>query len=167
MATGAVMGAVSFGIKQAALTPAIDEGGADALAMAARRGDGNPLHSNWPSDAGGGGVGLPIRGQSNQVFSSFDSFKYRMGPAGSNMQWHHIVEQTPGNVAKFGGPSVHNTTNIIAVDVNVHKQISAYYSSIQPFTGGLTVRHWLSTQSLLQQYQFGLNTLRQFGVIVP
>jgi hypothetical protein len=46
----------------------------------------------------------------------------------------------------------------------VHQQISGFYSSIQPFTNGQTVRQWLSTQSLEQQVQFGMDTLRRFGV---
>jgi hypothetical protein len=48
----------------------------------------------------------------------------------------------------------------------VHRQISAFYSSIQPqFTGSttLTVRQWLGTQSLNDQRVFGEQILRLFG----
>src|SRR5207247_2094780 len=37
-----------------------------------------------------------------QSFGSFSSFRRAMGSAGPNMSWHHIVEQTPGNLARFG-----------------------------------------------------------------
>lgn len=37
-----------------------------------------------------------------QGFRSFSSFKRAQGRAGPGKQWHHIVEQTPGNVSRFG-----------------------------------------------------------------
>lgn len=85
------------------------------------------------------------------------------GSAGEGMQWHHLVEQTPGNVARFGGEAIHNTGNLVRLETGVHRQISGYYSSIQDFTGGQTVRQWLGTQSLEAQQQFGLEMLRRFG----
>lgn len=33
------------------------------------------------------------------------------------------------------------------------------------FTNGMTVRDWFAGQDFQTQYEFGLNTLRQFGVI--
>jgi hypothetical protein len=53
----------------------------------------------------------------------------------------------------------------MALDATVHTQISAYYSRIQPFTNGQTVRQWLSTQSFETQRQFGQQVLRDFGVL--
>jgi hypothetical protein len=80
------------------------------------------------------------------------------------MNWHHIVEQTPANLARFGPQSIHNTENLVRLDAALHGRISAYYSSIQPFTGGQTVRQWLSTQSFEAQETFGQQVLKQFGV---
>jgi hypothetical protein len=86
-----------------------------------------------------------------------------MGPAGPGKNWHHIVEQTKGNVAKFGPEQLHNTQNVIRMETGRHRQISGYYSSIQDFTGGQTVRQWLSTQSFKAQQEFGLQVIRRFG----
>lgn len=89
-----------------------------------------------------------------------------MGPAGPGQAWHHIVEQTPGNLAKFGNQTIHNTGNLMKLPHgagSIHARVSGYYSSIQPFTGGQTVRQWLSTQSYQSQYNFGIKTLKQFG----
>lgn len=97
-------------------------------------------------------------------FESFSALKYALGPAGAGKHWHHIVEQTPGNLARFGPQAVHNTQNVMRLDAGVHQQISGYYSSIQSFTGGQTVRQWIGTQSFEQQAQFGIYTLRRFGV---
>ena len=81
-------------------------------------------------------------------------------------QWHHIVEQTEGNLQRFGAHSLHNTENVIALEEGVHRQISAYYSSKDPrFTGGLTVRQWLSGQSFQAQREFGLKVLRDYGAM--
>jgi hypothetical protein len=45
-------------------------------------------------------------------YSSFKSFKRAMGPAGNGKEWHHIVEQTDGNVARFGPQALHNTESV-------------------------------------------------------
>jgi hypothetical protein len=79
------------------------------------------------------------------------------------MQWHHIVEQTSGNVGRFGPDAVHNTQNILRLDVTTHRQISGYFSSIQDFTGGQTVRTWLSSQPFEAQQAFGYEILGRFG----
>lgn len=104
------------------------------------------------------------RGMGNvgQGFKSFDAFKRAFGAAGKNQHWHHIVEQTPGNIERFGAEAIQNTNNLVRVNASIHVgkgSISAYYSSIQPFTNGQTVRQWLSGQSFAQQTQFGLKVL--------
>lgn len=89
-----------------------------------------------------------------------------MGPVGTGQAWHHIVEQAPGNVAKFGPEAIHNTGNLIKLPNgagSIHSRISGYYSSIQPFTNGQTVRQWLANQSFQQQYKFGIQTLKSYG----
>jgi hypothetical protein len=75
------------------------------------------------------------------------------------------VEQTAGNVARFGERSIHNTGNLLKVSVQTHRRISGFYSSKQAFTNGLTVRQWLGTKSIKEQYEFGLQVLRQYGVV--
>ena len=89
-----------------------------------------------------------------------------MGPAGPGQAWHHIVEQTPSNIAKFGNQAVHNTGNLIKLPNGpgtIHMRVSGHYSSIQPFSNGQTVRQWLSTQSFQAQYDDGIQTLKNFG----
>lgn len=46
---------------------------------------------------------------------------------------------------------------------STHARVSGYYSSIQAFTGGQTVRKWLSSQGYQEQYNFGIKTLKKFG----
>ena len=102
---------------------------------------------------------------SGQGFKSFYSFKKAFGSAGKGNAWHHIVEQTPGNVQKFGAKSIHNTKNLVKLPHgagSVHAKISGHYSSIQPFTNGQTVRQWLSTQNYNAQMRYGLKILQQF-----
>ncbi|RKG87020.1 hypothetical protein D7W82_14875 [Corallococcus sp. CA049B] len=100
-----------------------------------------------------------------RAWKSFSGFKKAMGPAGSGKQWHHIVEQTPGNAQRFGLDALHNTENVIAIDEQLHKLVSSYYSSRQTVSGGQIVREWLRTQSYEQQRAFGLQTLKDFGAI--
>jgi RHS repeat-associated protein len=112
--------------------------------------------------------GAPAAGRSvgtaaAQGFKSFDAFKSAMGRAGAGKEWHHVVEQTAGNVSQFGAQSIHKGSNLLRIPEAAHRQISAYYSSIRPFTNGQTVRQWLSTQSFQAQYDFGKQVISQFG----
>ncbi len=96
-------------------------------------------------------------------FRSFSQAKRVLGPAGEGKQWHHLVEQTPGNVGRFGPEAIHNTGNLVRLDTAVHRQVSGYFSSKQPFTGGQTVRQWLSGQSYARQQQFARQVMERFG----
>ncbi|RKH50118.1 hypothetical protein D7Y23_14580 [Corallococcus sp. AB050B] len=103
--------------------------------------------------ANGGGT-PPPRG-----WGSFSGFKKARGPAGPGQEWHHIVEQTPGNVQRFGPQALHNTDNVIPLDKRLHIDVSRFYSSIRYFitqSHTRTVRQWLSTQSYEAQREFGL-----------
>lgn len=92
-----------------------------------------------------------------------------MGPAGPGQAWHHIVEQTPGNIARFGPHAVHNTANLVKLPHgagSIHAQVSGLYSSIRPDITGSTslrVREWLSTQSFDAQYSFGQRAIQNIS----
>jgi hypothetical protein len=86
-----------------------------------------------------------------------------LGPAGPGRQWHHIVEQTPGNARQFGPYALHNTQNVIPLDKALHEKVSAFYSSKRFFITNsetLTVRQWLSTQPFAAQRDFGLMAIK-------
>jgi len=97
-----------------------------------------------------------------QGYSSFRAFKSAQGSAGLGRQWHHIVEQNQIDKSGFAPEQIHNTGNIISLDATTHRVISGYYSSIRPFTNGLTVRDWLTGQSFEFQYQFGINIITKY-----
>jgi hypothetical protein len=107
------------------------------------------------------GVGTSAAAQKPgfRAWKSHSGFSKAMGKAGPGKEWHHIVEQTPGNVQRFGPESIHNTDNVIPLDKGLHTRVSAVYSSIRRLISGsgtLTVRQWLSTQSYEMQRDFGL-----------
>ncbi|WP_375759376.1 hypothetical protein [Corallococcus exercitus] len=113
----------------------------------------------------GGGTAAKARPSGYRAWGSFSGFKKAMGPAGTNKEWHHVVEQTTGNVKRFGPPALHNTENIIPLDKALHTDVSAFFSSIRrDITGSpLTVRQWLSTQSYEAQRDFGLLAIENVG----
>ncbi|NMO18120.1 hypothetical protein HPC49_14355 [Pyxidicoccus fallax] len=113
----------------------------------------------------GGGTAAKARPTGYRAWGSFSGFKKAMGPAGPEQEWHHIVEQTPGNVKRFGPQALHNTENVIPLDRALHSDVSAFYSSIRrDITGSpLTVRQWLSTQSYEAQRDFGLLAIKNVG----
>ncbi len=102
-------------------------------------------------------------------FQSFSAFKRAMGAAGKGKAWHHIVEQHADNVSKFGAEAIHNTGNLIKLPHGagtIHAKISGYYSSIQPTVTGsmtMTVRQWISKKGYKEQYEFGIQKLKDFG----
>src|SRR5260370_11641879 len=116
---------------------------------------------------------LPVIGQLGEDaavgvkgFRTFEAFK-KAYPAAEGMQWHHIVGQTANNIERFGPEAIHNTENLIQVPKDLHigeGSISAYYSSKQAFTEGMTVRDWLATQSFEEQRDFGQEVLRQYEI---
>jgi hypothetical protein len=109
--------------------------------------------------------GAAAAGAGSAAFRSWGSFsglKSALGAAGKGKEWHHIVEQTPGNAERFGPHALHNTQNVIPVDTAIHRDVSRLYSSIRPgITNSrtLTVRQWLSTQSYEAQRAFGLKAI--------
>jgi hypothetical protein len=98
-------------------------------------------------------------------FDTFNQLKKYLGPAGDGMEWHHIVEQ--GQIIKsgFSPRTIHNTGNVIAVEEGTHDLISAVYNTNVTGPGSGRVRDWLAGQSFEAQYEFGLQVLRNLGVI--
>ena len=101
-------------------------------------------------------------------YKSFEALKRKLGSAGKNNQWHHIVEQHSGNISKFGATKIHNTANIVKVPGgfkgSLHSKLTGYYNSVdRALTGGKTVRNWLSTKSYAYQYEFGVKKILEFA----
>lgn len=83
------------------------------------------------------------------------------------MDWHHIVEKSQIAKSGFTPEQIHNTSNIIAVDHLTHMKITGYYNTKSfRFTNGLSVREWLTGQSYETQYDFGIEVLKEYGVII-
>ncbi len=101
----------------------------------------------------------------NQGYSSFKNLKKSIGSAGRGNHWHHIVEQSQIEKSGFSPYQIHNTSNIIAVDKATHSQITGHYNKILNYTNGMTVRNWLAGQSFETQYNYGIDILKQYGVI--
>ena len=95
-------------------------------------------------------------------FDTYGQLKKEIGSPGEGNEWHHIVEQSQIVKSGFNPQQVQNTDNVIAVSQTSHRAISGYYSSIQPFTNGLTVRNWLAGQSFSEQYRFGMNVVSTY-----
>lgn len=96
-------------------------------------------------------------------FDTYQAMKKVLGSAGEGNQWHHIVEQCQVGKTGLSPQMIQSTNNIIAVNNTIHGKISGFYSSIQPFTNGMTVRNWLAGKSFETQYAFGLYAIRLFS----
>lgn len=62
----------------------------------------------------------------------------------------------------FKVEDINTVANVRATPNDVHKEISAFYSSKQPYTNGKTVRDWLNGQSYEAQYKFGIEQWEKF-----
>jgi RHS repeat-associated protein len=111
------------------------------------------------------GVEVFVEETAERGFQSFSAFKNEFGSAGKGFEWHHIVEQHSSNIQKFGSEAIHNTGNLIPAPYDPHRALSGFYSSIQEFTGGQTVREWLKSKSFSEQFEFGIERMREFGII--
>jgi hypothetical protein len=100
-----------------------------------------------------------------QGYASFGDFKAAFGDAGPGEAWHHIVEQTV-NSDRFAPELLHNPSNVIKLphgQDSIHARVSGYYGSKQPFTGGLTVRAWISKKTFEEQFEFGVRVIKELG----
>ncbi len=118
-----------------------------------------------------GGLGMRTMALTQEVrglgtgYRSFTAFKRTIGRAGDGRAWHHIVEQNPANLERFGAYRIHNRGNLVALDNATHSKVSGFYSSVQPqITGSssITVRQWVSGQSFSSQRAFGQQVLQSF-----
>lgn len=103
----------------------------------------------------------------NKGFNSFKDLKTELGSPGEGNAWHHIVEQSQIGKSGFSSNEVNNIISIPNGKGTVHAQISGYYSSKQFFTGEQTVRQWLTGQSFQEQFDFGMDLLKQYGTVTP
>ncbi|WP_255207671.1 hypothetical protein [Myxococcus sp. AM009] len=74
---------------------------------------------------GSRGTAVGVSPAGFRSWGSSSGLKSALGPAGQGKQWHHIVEQTPGNVERFGPHALHNTENVIRLGQSLHTRISA------------------------------------------
>lgn len=102
-------------------------------------------------------------------FHSFKALKRYLGDPGVDnlghkKQWHHIVEQCQAKARRsgFDVSDINQVSNIMATPKEVHKDISKYYSRIDDFTGGKTVRDWLNGKSFEFQYEFGIEQWKKY-----
>lgn len=98
-------------------------------------------------------------------FATFEDFKDAFGSAGEGQAWHHVVEQTI-NSGKFSAELLHNPANLLKLPHgkgSIHAKVSGFYSSRPPFADGLTVREWLSKKSFKEQFEFGIQRIKELG----
>jgi hypothetical protein len=90
--------------------------------------------------------------------SSFSAAKSALGSPGEGNVWDHIVEQSQMNSTRSGflPEQIHNAENLQDVPTELNQIKANYYSSIRPFTNGMTVRNWLNGQSFEDQWNFGM-----------
>jgi hypothetical protein len=79
-----------------------------------------------------------------------------------NIEYHHLVEQTP-NAENFSAQAINSWANVIPTPTTVHRAISGFYSSGQEWLpeGFSTVRQWMVTQDWETQWEAGLQIWRQ------
>lgn len=110
----------------------------------------------------------------DEGYASFTKLREAIGDPERTQNWHHIVEQEQGpgdgNFGRFSATQINNKNNIVSIPSGAkspHSAISKYYDSAQDFTGGKTVREWLSTKSFEEQFDFGVKQLQKYGDIIP
>jgi len=111
----------------------------------------------------------------DEEFSSFDAFKKlspaievvfkRFGSAGRGNDWHHIVEQGGVNAKNIPPELLHSTQNVWKIPELLHEAVNGEYSKKSKDDPSKTVREWLQTKSFQEQYDYGIKTLKDLGII--
>lgn len=97
-------------------------------------------------------------------YKTFKTAKKNM-EAASDIEWHHLVEQSQAGRSGFAKTSINNSSNLVGIGSDLHHKISGFYSSKPTFLKNAdqykTVRDWVSTLSYQQQYTFGVFVLQR------
>ena len=94
-----------------------------------------------------------------RAFDSRSQLLRYLGRAPEGMQWHHIVEQS--QAAQFGQRTIQSVENVVAIPIEAHQSLNAFYSSKRPISYPNTIREWLRGQSFEKQYEYGMERLKQ------
>ncbi len=74
-----------------------------------------------------------------------------------------IVQNTKSNMDRFG-TVIFNSMNIVELPLESHRSATGYFSSVQDFSMGMTVRQWVAESPYELQYEFGMSVLKNYGV---
>ena len=85
---------------------------------------------------------------------------------GGRTEVHHVVEQCQATKSGFSKTQIQSDSNKVVLDYNLHRAVSAYYSSKQDFTGGERVRNWLAGQSFEAQSEFGWKVVNYYYTLL-
>lgn len=113
------------------------------------------------------GAGVAAEGALPAGYSSFKAAKTGMGSPGTGNVFDHVVEQSQIARSGFKPQEIHNPFNMNPVSAGTNQLKANYYSTKQFFTGGGTVRDWLTGQSFVDQYEFGMDVLRRIENGIP
>ena len=78
------------------------------------------------------------------------------------VETHHIVEQSQVGKSGFASSQIQDASNKIDIPYSMHRRISGFFSSKQPFTDGMRVRDWLVGKSFEYQSKFGWDVVMRF-----
>ena len=95
------------------------------------------------------------------------SYRGDLGSPGAGNVYDHVVEQSQIGRSGFAPEEIHNPFNMNPVSAETNQLKANYYSSKQFFTGGGTVRDWLTGQSFADQYEFGMDVLMRIEQGLP
>jgi|SRR5579863_1097939 len=85
-------------------------------------------------------------------------------PAWPAYEEHHIVEDGP-NEGLIPDSLLQSRRNRVKIPYYIHRDISDFYSTKDDEYGGMTPRDYLRGKSFEEQYRFGLDIMRKFGVL--
>jgi RHS repeat-associated protein len=92
-------------------------------------------------------------------YTTFAAAKNNLGSPGIGNVFDHTVEQSQIGRSGFAPEEIHSPYNLNPVPSGLNQLKANYYSSIRPFTGGMTVRAWLGGQSFADQYEFSMDIM--------
>ncbi|MGU3496686.1 hypothetical protein ACLBXM_21810 [Xanthobacteraceae bacterium A53D] len=116
---------------------------------------------SWLYDSYGGYISSYLEGPKSLAELQADVSTPRQGT-----DVHHIVEQGPASAEGFPRHLIDGSENLVRISTFKHWEINGAYSRFN-FDLGMSPRDYLRNKSWQERHDFGVNMLKDHGVLLP
>lgn len=125
--------------------------------------DVGPNDKELGGGGGGNGVSTGTAGGSGtngySITTGPNGISAVPNPNNEKTETHHVVEQCQANKSGFSQTDIQGNGNKLVLPYELHRKISGFYTSKQPFSEEMRVRDWLKGKPFDFQFNFGMDKI--------